>query len=74
MNEPVSAIMTPKVRPITVKEGEGQEALIAKLQANRIEKILMVNDAFQLRGMIRMKDIQLSKVSGDSVHILFTIG
>lgn len=61
MNEPVSAIMTPKERLITVKEGEGQEVVMAKLRANRIEKILVVNDAFQLRGMITVKDIQKSK-------------
>ncbi len=61
MNEPVSAIMTPKERLITVKEGEGKEAVLAKLRANRIEKILVVNDAFQLRGMITVKDIQKSK-------------
>ena len=61
MNEPVSAIMTPKERLITVKEGEGQEAVMAKLRTNRIEKILVVNDAFQLRGMITVKDIQKSK-------------
>ncbi|MCW8907191.1 MAG: IMP dehydrogenase [Sedimenticola sp.] len=61
MNEPVSTIMTPKERLITVKEGEGQEAVMAKLRDNRIEKILVVNDAFQLRGMITVKDIQKSK-------------
>ena len=61
MNEPVSAIMTPKDRLITVKEGEGREEVLAKLRANRIEKILVVNDAFQLRGMITVKDIQKAK-------------
>jgi len=61
MNEPVSAIMTPKERLITVKEGEGQEVVMSKLRTNRIEKILVVNDAFQLRGMITVKDIQKSK-------------
>ncbi|MCW8890916.1 MAG: IMP dehydrogenase, partial [Sedimenticola sp.] len=61
MNEPVSAIMTPKERLITVKEGAGREEVLVKLQANRIEKILVVNDAFQLRGMITVKDIQKAK-------------
>ncbi|MCW8848052.1 MAG: IMP dehydrogenase [Sedimenticola sp.] len=61
MNLPVSAIMTPKERLITVKEGVGREEVLAKLRANRIEKILVVNDAFQLRGMITVKDIQKAK-------------
>lgn len=61
MNLPVSAIMTPKERLITVKEGESREAVLAKLRANRIEKILIINDEFQLRGMITVKDIQKAK-------------
>jgi len=61
MNEPVSAIMTPKERLITVKEGADRDEVMSKLRANRIEKILVVNDAFQLRGMITVKDIQKAK-------------
>jgi IMP dehydrogenase len=61
MNEPVSAIMTPKERLITVHEGADREEVMSKLRANRIEKILVVNDAFQLRGMITVKDIQKAK-------------
>jgi len=61
MNEPVSAIMTPKERLITVKEGADRDEVMSKLRANRIEKILLVNDAFQLRGMITVKDIQKAK-------------
>lgn len=61
MNEPVSAIMTPKERLITVKEGADRDEVMSKLRDNRIEKILLVNDAFQLRGMITVKDIQKAK-------------
>ncbi|WP_428608244.1 IMP dehydrogenase [Sedimenticola sp.] len=61
MNEPVSAIMTPKERLITVPEGADRDEVMTKLRANRIEKILVVNDAFQLRGMITVKDIQKAK-------------
>ncbi len=61
MNEPVSAIMTPKERLITVREGADRDEVMSKLRANRIEKILLVNDAFQLRGMITVKDIQKAK-------------
>ncbi len=60
-NEPVSSIMTPKDRLVTVKEGAPREEVIAKLGEHRIEKILVVNDAFELRGMITVKDIQKAK-------------
>ncbi|WP_456405050.1 IMP dehydrogenase [Thiolapillus sp.] len=59
--EPVSSIMTPKDRLITVKEGAPREEVISKLGEHRIEKLLVVNDAFQLRGMITVKDIQKAK-------------
>ena len=61
MDEPVSSIMTPKERLVTVKEGAPREEVIAKLAENRIEKVLVVNDAFELRGMITVKDIQKAK-------------
>jgi len=60
-DQPVSKIMTPKERLVTVREGAGKEEVIAKLHQHRIEKILVINDAFQLRGMITVKDIQKSK-------------
>ena len=60
-DEPVSRIMTPKQRLVTVKEGASREEVIAKLHEYRIEKVLVVNDKFQLRGMITVKDIQKSK-------------
>jgi IMP dehydrogenase len=59
-DQPVSSIMTPKQRLVTVKEGASKEEVIAKLHQHRIEKVLVVNDAFQLRGMITVKDIQKS--------------
>ena len=58
--EPVSRVMTPKDRLITVKEGASKEEVIAKLHQHRIEKVLVVNGKFQLRGMITVKDIQKS--------------
>ena len=58
--EPVSSAMTPKKRLVTVKEGASREEVIAKLHQHRIEKVLVVNDKFQLRGMITVKDIQKS--------------
>ncbi len=58
--EPVSVVMTPKDRLVTVKEGASREEVIAKLHQHRIEKVLVVSPGFQLRGMITVKDIQKS--------------
>ncbi|SFF55697.1 inosine-5'-monophosphate dehydrogenase [Fontimonas thermophila] len=58
--EPVSKVMTPKERLVTVREGASKEEVIAKLHQHRIEKVLVVNERFQLRGMITVKDIQKS--------------
>ena len=60
-DNPVSSIMTPKEKLVTVTETEGQSEAKALLHKYRIEKVLVVNDQFQLRGMITVKDIQKSK-------------
>ncbi|MDH5300723.1 MAG: IMP dehydrogenase [Gammaproteobacteria bacterium] len=60
LENPVSAIMTPQDRLVTVKEGAKRAEVLALLHKHRIEKVLVVNDAFQLRGMITVKDIQKS--------------
>ena len=57
-DNPVTSVMTPKDRLVTVKEGAGTEEIIALLHTNRIEKVLVVNDKFQLRGLVTVKDIQ----------------
>lgn len=61
MDCPITHIMTPKERLITVQEGASNEQIIDLLQTNRIEKILVVNDAFELTGLITIKDIQKAK-------------
>ncbi|MFP4682377.1 MAG: IMP dehydrogenase, partial [Ectothiorhodospira sp.] len=60
MEAPVSQIMTPRDRLVTVREGAGREEVQTLLHEHRIEKVLVVNDRFQLRGMITVKDIQKS--------------
>lgn len=60
MQAPVSEIMTPKERLVTVAEGADREEVMALLHKHRIEKVLVVNDRFELRGMITVKDIQKS--------------
>jgi len=55
---PVATIMTPKDRLVTVREGADKSEIVEKLHAHRIEKLLVVNGGFQLRGLITVKDIQ----------------
>ncbi len=61
MDEPVAKIMTPKDKLVTVREGAGRDEVQKLLHRHRIEKVLVVNDDFQLRGMITVKDIQKSE-------------
>mgnify|MGYP002725580713 CR=1 FL=1 len=58
MDAPVSEIMTPKDKLITVKEGASKDEVMRLLHQHRIEKVMVVNDDFELRGMITVKDIQ----------------
>ncbi|MGQ0619148.1 MAG: IMP dehydrogenase [Panacagrimonas sp.] len=58
---PVSEVMTPRERLVTVEEGFSRGEVIEKLHKHRIEKVLVVNrGGFQLRGMVTVKDIQKS--------------
>ncbi len=57
LDQPVKNIMTPRERLITVKENASREEARALMHKNRIERVLVVNDAFELRGLITVKDI-----------------
>jgi IMP dehydrogenase len=57
LDQPVKNIMTPRERLITVKESASREEARALMHKNRIERVLVVNDAFELRGLITVKDI-----------------
>ncbi|MCW8410450.1 IMP dehydrogenase [Legionella sp. PATHC035] len=57
----VEQVMTPKTQLVTVREGASREEVRSLLHKHRIEKLLVVNDAFQLRGLITVKDIQKAK-------------
>ncbi len=61
LEDPVRNIMTRKENLITVREGASQDEVLELLHRHRIEKVLVVNDAFQLRGLITVKDIQKSR-------------
>ncbi len=58
LDDPVSHIMTKQERLITVREGASDEEVLDLLHKHRIEKVLVVNDGFDLRGLITVKDIQ----------------
>ena len=61
MDTPVQDIMTPKDKLVTVKEGACLDDVKELLHRHRIEKVLVVNDNFELRGLITVKDIQKAK-------------
>ena len=60
-DEPVSSIMTPKERLVTVLEGASRGEVRKKLHENRIEKVLVVDEDFKLKGLVTVKDIQKAK-------------
>jgi len=58
LDAPVRSVMTPKERLVTVREGASEDEVRHLLHKHRIEKVLVVDGAFQLRGLITVKDIQ----------------
>jgi IMP dehydrogenase len=61
LDDPVRNIMTRKDKLVTVQEGASQDEVLELLHRHRIEKVLVVNGRFQLRGLITVKDIQKSR-------------
>ena len=57
LDQPVSAIMTPAERLVTVPEGTDLETAKALMHRHRLERVLVVNGAIELRGLITVKDI-----------------
>jgi IMP dehydrogenase len=58
LDAPVSSVMTPQERLVTVREDAPKEQVLALLHKHRIEKLLVVNAAHELAGMITVKDFQ----------------
>ena len=58
LDAPVSSVMTARDKLITVKENPDEEEVMTLLHRHRIEKVLVVDDDFRLRGMITAKDFQ----------------
>ncbi len=62
LDQPVSSVMTPKERLVTVEEGASKDKIMELLHRHRIERLLVVNKNFELKGMITVKDITKSTV------------
>ncbi|MCC5865974.1 MAG: IMP dehydrogenase [Wenzhouxiangella sp.] len=60
LDDPVRNIMTRKDKLVTVQEGASQDEVLELLHKHRIEKVLVVNGDFELKGLITVKDIQKS--------------
>ncbi|MEJ2522472.1 MAG: IMP dehydrogenase, partial [Gammaproteobacteria bacterium] len=58
LDAPVTEVMTPHDRLVTVREGADKDEVLLLLHKHRIEKVLVVDDAFRLRGLITAKDFQ----------------
>ncbi|MBK6617839.1 MAG: IMP dehydrogenase [Nitrosomonas sp.] len=57
LDQPIRNIMTPRKKLVTVREGVSQADALALLHKHRLEKLLVVDDNFELRGLITVKDI-----------------
>src|SRR5690606_24637586 len=57
LNEPVRNIMTPQARLVTVQEGASLDEAQALMHKHRLERVLVVNQDFELRGLMTVKDI-----------------
>lgn len=57
----VRDVMTPKERLVTVKEGEDTQVVRKLLHKHRIERVLIVDDQYRLKGMMTVNDIEKAK-------------
>jgi IMP dehydrogenase len=57
LDEPVSSIMTPRDRLITIREGASLDEAQALMHRHRLERVLVTNEAFELKGLVTVKDI-----------------
>ena len=61
LDDPVRHIMTKKEKLVTVREGASDDEVLQLMHTHRIEKVLVVDDQFALRGLITVKDIQKAR-------------
>jgi IMP dehydrogenase len=62
LEQPVSNIMTPQGQLVTVREGESNEVIKALLHQHRIEKVLVIGDNYQLKGLITVNDFRKAEL------------
>lgn len=60
LDQSIANIMTPQERLVTVREGASREEVMALLHQHRLERVLVIDDAYNLKGLITVKDIQKS--------------
>ena len=60
LSQPIKKVMTPRERLVTVKEGASKEEITKLLHQYRIERLLVINNKDELKGLITVKDIQKS--------------
>lgn len=65
-SQPVSAVMTPRERLITVPEGVDQDEVREIFRRHRVEKLIIINDNFELRGMYTVRDLLKSQTNPDA--------
>jgi IMP dehydrogenase len=58
LDNPVASVMTPKERLVTVRENAAREDVLQLFHKHRIEKVLVIGDDYELKGLITVKDIQ----------------
>jgi IMP dehydrogenase len=66
LDQPIKNIMTPRERLVTVKEGTGREDAMKLMHKYRLERVLVVNENFELKGLITVKDILKSREHPDA--------
>ena len=58
LDRPITEVMTRKEKVVTVKEGASDKEILGLMHKHRIEKILITNDNFELKGLVTVKDMQ----------------
>ena len=66
LNQPIKNIMTPRERLVTVKEGASREEALKLMHKYRLERVLVINENFELKGLITVKDILKSSEHPDA--------
>ncbi len=66
LDQPVSNIMTPKAKLVTVPESASNEEAMNLMHDHRLERVLVVDDSFELKGLITVKDILMTSEHPDA--------